>query len=288
MTTTGAGGPHPLFAELAPGVFSFSSRFVEAKYGIIFGARAALIVDVPYYDDELRAVAAFVAANERAPDRIQLTHGHGDHVLGAAVFGGAEVFAHALTPAVINDHLTRWAAGRTVSPAELFARALIPTVLASGEIVHDLGCVRARVFAAPGHSPDGQSVLIEEYGVLFAGDTATTGILPATEWGNSRVLEASQRMLARIEIDTLVPGHGEVIVGRAPAREWLTWMADYIAATRDAVCDGLRRGDSDELVFERASYARCVGDRFDPSRNNMVRRHATNARKILAEERGLL
>ncbi|MEO6060435.1 MAG: MBL fold metallo-hydrolase [Thermoflexales bacterium] len=274
------------FSELAPGVFSFSSRFVEAKYGIVIGARSALIIDVPYFEDELRAVADFVTAKQRAPNRIQLTHGHGDHVLGAAVFGGAEVFAHALTPGVIADHLSRWADGRKVPAAELFARALIPTVLASGEIVHDLGGVRARVLAAPGHSPDGQSVLIEEHGVLFAGDTATTGILPATEWGDSRVLETSQRMLARMEIDTLVPGHGEVIVGRAQAREWLIWMADYLAGTRDAVRDGLRRGESDDLICERASYARCVGDRFDPSRNNMVRRHATNARKILAEERG--
>lgn len=275
------------FAELAPGVFSFSSRFVEAKYGIVIGVRAALIIDVPYYDDELRAVAGFVTSKARLPNRVQLTHGHGDHVLGAEVFGGAEVFAHVLTPAVIADHLTRWGAIRNMPAEALLARALVPTVLAAGEITHDLGGVHARVFAAPGHSPDGQSVLIEEHGLLFAGDTATTGILPATEWGDSRVLEASQRMLARLEIEILVPGHGEVIVGRAPAREWLTWMADYIAATRDAVCEGLRRGDGDELVFERASYARCVGDRFDPSRNNMVRRHAINARKILAEERGL-
>jgi len=273
------------FAELAPGVFSFSSRFVEAKYGIVIGARAALIIDVPYFEDESQAVAGFATARARPPHRVQLTHGHGDHVLGAGAFGGAEVFAHALTPAVIADHLARWAAIRNMPAEELLARALVPTVLAAGEITHDLGGVHARVFGAPGHSPDGQSVLIEEYGLLFAGDTATTGILPATEWGNSRVLEASQRMLARMEIDTLVPGHGDVVVGRDKAREWLIWMADYLAGTRDAIRDGLRCGESDDLIFERASYARCVGDRFEPTRNNMTRRHANNARKILAEER---
>jgi glyoxylase-like metal-dependent hydrolase (beta-lactamase superfamily II) len=262
------------------------ARFVEGKNGVVFGSRRALLIDVPYHADEAQAIAEFVHGKGMQPNRIQLTHGHGDHALGAETFGDAsvEIFAHTLTPDVCRDHLTRWAAARQTSPDELLARAVWPTVMTSGETIHDLDGKTVRVFAAPGHSPDGVCALVEEDAVLFAGDSATTGILPATEWGDSCVLEATQRQLAKMDVEVLVPGHGDVVVGRQAARDWLTWLADYLACTREAVREGLRDGDDVEHILARASYARCVGHRFAQEHNNMRRRHETNVRRILAEE----
>jgi glyoxylase-like metal-dependent hydrolase (beta-lactamase superfamily II) len=275
------------FDEVAPGVFAFANRFVEGANGVIFGSRRALLIDVPYYADEAQTIAEFVRSQGAQPNRIQLTHGHGDHALGAETFGDAEVFAHTLTPEVCRDHVKRWSANHRLSPHEtaaLHKRVLWPTVTTSGELIHDLGGKTVRVFPAPGHSPDGVCALVEEDSVLFAGDSATTGILPAIESGDSRQLEATQRRLAQIDVDVLVPGHGDVVVGRQVAREWLIWLADYLARTREAVREGLRYGDDIERIFARASYAHCVGDRFAPERNNMTRRHENNVRHMLAEE----
>lgn len=275
-----------MFDQLAPGVFAFANRFVEGRNGIVFGSRRALLIDVPYHADEAQTIAGFVRDKGMQPNRIQLTHGHGDHALGAETFGDAavEVFAHTLTPDVCRDHLTRWAVARQTSPDELLARAVWPTVMTSGETIHDLGGKTVRIFPAPGHSPDSVCALVEEDAVLFAGDSATTGILPATEWGDSCVLEATQRNLAQLGMDVLVPGHGDVVVGWQAARDWLIWLADYLACTREAVREGLRRGDDAEGILARASYGRCVGDRFAPERNNMLRRHENNVRHMLVEE----
>ena len=272
-----------MFTELVPGVFAFGSRFVEAKYGVLLGARRSLLVDIPFFEDEARAMGEFVTSKGAVPNRVQFTHGHGDHVLGAGVFDDAEVFAGTLTVEVMRYHLGRWTPKGDGSSANPMARALWPTVLADAGITHDLGGLHARVFSAPGHSPDGQSILVEEHGILFAGDTATTGIVPAIEWGDSRVLEQSQRTLAGMDVDILVPGHGEIVRGREAVREWLVWMADYLAVTREAVQDGLIRGESREEIELRASYAHCVGARFEPSRNGMTRRHANTITAILKE-----
>lgn len=272
-----------MFTELAPGVHVFGSRFVEAKYGIILGARRSLIVDIPYFEDESRAMAQFVLDHGGTPNRIQFTHGHGDHVLGAGVFDGAEVFASVLTPDVMRYQMGRWTPKDGTNTLKPLERALWPTVLTDGGITHDLGDFHARVFAAPGHSADGQSVLLEEPSILFAGDTATTGIVPAIEWGDSRILERAQRALAELNVETLVPGHGDIVRGRTEVRDWLVWMADYLAGTRDAIREGLQRGESRPEIDARANYERCVGARFDPSRNGMTRRHANTITAMLKE-----
>ena len=49
-------------------------------------------------------MAEFIVQHGRSPDRLALTHAHGDHLLGSAAFRGAEVIAHMTT-----DSLVLWA-----------------------------------------------------------------------------------------------------------------------------------------------------------------------------------
>ena len=46
--------------ELALGVFSVDSRFVDGKNGIVIGKRAALAIDGSNYEDEGAAMASFI------------------------------------------------------------------------------------------------------------------------------------------------------------------------------------------------------------------------------------
>ena len=106
------------FEEVAPGVFSVAHDFVEGKNAIVIGKRAALAVDGGNYAEEGAAMAAFIRNQGATPDRLALTHGHGDHILGAAPLAGGEVFAHANTPAVIGRQIPTWAKRWEVEPAE--------------------------------------------------------------------------------------------------------------------------------------------------------------------------
>jgi cyclase len=274
-----------MFEEIRPGIFSVDHRVVEGKNGVILGRRIALAIDGGNDPEEGEATAAFLRERGRSPDRLALTHGHGDHVLGAAALAGGEVFAHAATPAVIRRQLAGWAERWGISVEQAAARVVRPTVTFSQELRIDLGDRTLHLFPTPGHSEDSVSVLVEEEGVLFAGDTAVTGIVPAIGDGDGRQLEASLRMLAGLEIEILVPGHGPILRGRAIVREWLLWLGDYLAGVRAFARDRLARGDAPEAIADAAGFAAFIGDRLAADRHGMPRRHRATVVKIIEEER---
>ena len=270
--------------ELAPSVFSVDSRFVDGKNGIVIGKRMALAIDGSNYEDEGVAMASFIRQNGFEPDRLALTHGHGDHILGAGPLAQGEVFAHALTPAEIEKQIPGWAARWEVDEAEVRARVIQPTITYQDELRMDLGGLHAWMFPTPGHSPDGVSIYIEEHRLLFAGDSVVTGIVAAIGAGNSEVLERSLYKLATLEIDILVPGHGEVLFSKDQVKDWIRWEANYLASVREAVREALGAGIPAEDVAAQIEFDKFIGDRLPKDRNGMPKRHLNTVAKIVEEE----
>jgi cyclase len=279
-----------MFTELAPGVFSVEHRVVEGKNGVLFGNRHALAIDTGSDAEEGEAVAAFIRARGRQPEWLALTHGHGDHVLGGAVFVGAEVFAHVNMPAVIRKQIPGWAEVRTRAPGagasndEIAARVSQPTITFTDELRIDLGGRQVHLFHTPGHSDDSACVYLPGERILFAGDTVVTGIVPAIGDGSGVAMEASLRRLAELEIEILVAGHGPVLHGARHVRDWLGWQASYLAGARAFVRASLAQGDPADAVADAAGYERFVGDRLPADRHGMLRRHRNTVMKIIQEE----
>jgi cyclase len=273
-----------MFTELVNGVFSVDSRFVDGKNGIVLGERMALAIDGSNYEDEGAAMASFIRGHGFEPDRLALTHGHGDHILGAGPLASGDVYAHALTPIEIEKQIPRWAERWEVEEEEARRRVIRPTITYRDELRMDLGGVHVWMFPTPGHSPDGASVYVEEHRLLFAGDSVVTGIVAAIGAGNSEVLEASLYRLLEIDIDILVPGHGEALYGQDAVTDWLRWEAGYLAGVRDEVRGALDGGVAPEDVADGISYDAHIGDRLPKERNGMPKRHRSTVEKILAEE----
>ncbi|MDP6699848.1 MAG: MBL fold metallo-hydrolase, partial [Candidatus Latescibacteria bacterium] len=194
-----------MFAQIAPGVYSAGHQVAEGKNAIVFGARGALAIDGGTYPQEGQAMADFIRGKGCEPLRLALTHGHADHVLGAGALAGGEVYAHAKTPDVMRRQISAWAARQGRTEEEVAADLVWPTVLYQDELRIDIGGKTVWFFPTPGHSADGVSALVEQDGLLVGGDAVVTGIVPAIGDGDSRVLEASLRKLAAMEIAVLIP-----------------------------------------------------------------------------------
>jgi glyoxylase-like metal-dependent hydrolase (beta-lactamase superfamily II) len=275
-----------MITEISPGIFTAEHRVVEGKNGIVLGAKRALAIDCGTYPEEGRAIAEFIRSQGYEPNRLVLTHGHGDHLLGGEAFLGAEVFATGKTATAILRQLGGWAE-RSGEPAQqMRGRLPFPTVLFSDELRIDLGERTVLLFTTPGHSSDSICALVEEPRILFAADTVVTGIVPAIGDGDGRELEASLQRLSTMEIEVLVAGHGPTLHGPERVRAWLKWLSEYLAGIRAFVGERLARGDDPEAIADAATYDRFVGDRLPREKHGMERRHRDTVVKIVAEEMG--
>jgi len=273
-----------MFTEVAPGVFSAEHQVAEGKNAIVFGARGVLAIDAGMYLEEGQAMADFIRRRGREPERFALTHGHGDHVLGARPLAEGEVFAHAATPAVIRRQVPGWAERQKKSEDEVEAEIAWPTVTFSEELRIDLGGRMVCFFPTPGHSEDSVSALVEGERVLIGGDAVVTGIVPAIGDGDSAVLEASLRRLTEMEIEVLLSGHGPVLYGVERVRDWIQWEANYLAGVRERVRAALEGGAAPEAAADAAEFDELIGDRLPADRHGMPRRHRSTVEKIVAEE----
>jgi glyoxylase-like metal-dependent hydrolase (beta-lactamase superfamily II) len=87
-------------------------------------------------------------------------------------------------------------------------------LLTDGSLV--LGRKRLQVFSTPGHSPGSICLYWEDQKVLLSGDTLFYLGVGRTDLpgGDSHTLAESVARLAKLDVEYLVPGHGEVVKGK--------------------------------------------------------------------------
>ena len=72
------------------------------------------------------------------------------------------------------------------------------------------------IYQTPGHSPGSLSIYWPEKKVLFTGDVVFYGGIGRTDFleGDSKLLMESIERLSHLDIELLLPGHGEIVMGR--------------------------------------------------------------------------
>jgi hydroxyacylglutathione hydrolase len=144
-------------------------------------------------------------------DLIVLTHCHYDHVAAVpelVAATGAKVAMH-------EDDLACLKSDR-ISAASAFGKRSpvfkVDIVLHDGDIV-DLGDVKLKVISTPGHTPGSICLYDEAAGAMFTGDTVFEGgSFGRTDiGGNPEHMISSLEALAKIDVSTLYPGHGNPV-----------------------------------------------------------------------------
>ncbi|MGD0057685.1 MAG: MBL fold metallo-hydrolase [Methanomassiliicoccales archaeon] len=165
----------------------------------------------------LRGLSDFESLD--AVKRILLTHGHLDHVGGAAALVKrlfAEVQIHELDARMIRDSDT-WEDqlrmfGVEAEPADVGTLAG-GDVFSTGE--HDF-----KVIHTPGHTAGSVSLFDSSSGTLISGDTVFAGGVGRWDLptGNYRDLVKSVKKLMELDAVDLYPGHGPCAYGDAKER----------------------------------------------------------------------
>jgi len=169
------------------------------------------VIDTGMGSRELLAeVERHVALGE--VDYIVNTHAHADHVMGNPAFENARVLIHEKDArALAQGHLYSTTRMFNVEGSFEYHREL-----KDGERI-SLGETELEVLHTPGHTPGSICLYIREKRTLFSGDLIfAEGSFGRTDYGgDSGELKESLRRISQLEVETLYPGHMEVVEGRA-------------------------------------------------------------------------
>lgn len=199
--------------------------------GFVVGGENTLVIDTGA--NRLGAQTIYGYARAVRPKNglvVANSEPHFDHIGGNSFFQelGHEIFGHTENARTEEEFEAEKAdynksipseARRNKGEAEAFF-AETTLVNATQHIdagdVFDLGNAEVEVLAMPGHTPHNLAFYIHSDRVLFCGDCIVSGYIPNLEAGSKEDWESWKVSLARIrklELDSVVPGHGNIIFG---------------------------------------------------------------------------
>jgi len=233
-----------------------SALYAQVTAGLIVTPEGSILVDSLPFPVEAREIATFAARVCRPGVRyVILTHYHADHTYGAYLFPQADVVAHALCRKLLIKRgipaLKKAQAGEP--DLEEVVLRLPDITFDSGEIGFQLAGKVVRLIHAPGHSPDLVMVYVENDRVLFAADTVMP--VPSIVDGDVEALRTSLQKVAKLPVQNLVQGHGEIVL-RGEVQGVVRASLAYLDAIEDRVAQAIKSGDGEEAL-QRSSIESC-------------------------------
>jgi glyoxylase-like metal-dependent hydrolase (beta-lactamase superfamily II) len=223
-----------------PDVLVITSRLWQTNAVALRAGDESMLVDSPYFPDELEALPGVLAGAGFEPDALLATHADYDHLLGRLAFPRLALGLG--EPSVMRLHQEPGAAQRALRDKddELYVERTAP--LALGEVQTlpvpgsiELGTEELELHPAEGHTSDGMAVMARWCGLLCVGDYLSSVEIPMVESGLDDYRATLARLSPLVEAaDTVVPGHGRPSA-RDEALRILDEDVDYL--------DSLVRGD---------------------------------------------
>ncbi len=236
-----------MLRQVAEGVLVHESEFCQSNAVVVHGGGGVLLVDAGVQDHEMACLAGDLARSGHTVAAGFSTHPHWDHLLWHAQLGappryGTQRCASSArdqlsdpdTMAYIIEHLEPTGIAEHVS-LDLFG---LITALPAGTAQLPWDGPRVRIIEHQAHAPGHAALLIEDRGVLVAGDMLSDVLIPMLGMdGTADPFEdylAGLRLLESVAggADVVVPGHGSVGgAGEVSAR--IDQDRAYVLALRD-------------------------------------------------------
>jgi glyoxylase-like metal-dependent hydrolase (beta-lactamase superfamily II) len=244
--------PDPIFvprpATFAPGVHLLGELSPSVAY-VIETTDGLILVDTSLDEHHSLLLKQFEMLGLDIQDlkMILVTHGHGDHYLGAVNLQrltGAKLYAGQADSQILRNAGPREAVFSTYPMDHVDIHSTVVDVeLVGGEII-ELGDARIHVIATPGHTPGSVCFLLKRDGrtALFSGDTImtitgdlgtyATYLAPRYRGDPSAYLKTLRELEQLPAPDLLLPGHPqlaqETISAKLTPHEWSSLLSQGI------------------------------------------------------------
>jgi glyoxylase-like metal-dependent hydrolase (beta-lactamase superfamily II) len=208
---------------VAGGVLVHQSELLQNNTVVVQGGTGALLIDAGITRDEIACLANDLGELGKPVAAGFSTHPDWDHVLWHAELGEAPRYGTDRCAAALRDLLSQadWKARvAKMLPPEIAGEVALDlfgliTGLPAGTAQIPWDGPHVRIIEHPAHAPGHAALLIEERGVLVAGDMLSDILIPFPDLDAANPIDdylAGLRVLEGVadDVAVLVPGHGSV------------------------------------------------------------------------------
>lgn len=236
-----------MLRRVAEGVWVHQSELLQNNTVVVQGRAGVLLIDPGIQGSEMACLAKDLREAGQSVVAGFSTHPDWDHVLWHAELGEAPRYGTARCAAYMRDLRSNadWKARvaeglppeiAEETPLDLFG---LITGLPAGAARIPWDGPHVRIVEHPAHAPGHAALLIEERGVLVAGDMLSDVLIPMLDDSNGTNDPVEEylvglRLLEGVagDVDVLVPGHGSV-GGADQVRARIELDRAYVHALRD-------------------------------------------------------
>lgn len=234
-----------MLQQVAEGVLTHQSELIQNNTVVVQGRAGVLVVDPGITGSEMACLAYDLRELGQPVVAGFATHPDWDHVLWHSDLGEAPRYGTARCAAFMHELLsdTDWKARVAEGlppeiadeiPLDLFGRI---TALPAGTTRLPWDGPDVRIIEHPAHAEGHAALLIEERGVLVAGDMLSDILMPFPDLGTANPIEdylTGLRLLEAVadDVDFVIPGHGSV-GGAGQVRPRIELDRAYMHALRD-------------------------------------------------------
>jgi len=245
--------------QVAEGVLIHQSEFCQSNAVVVQGRAGVLLIDPGVLGREMACLANDLSDAGQTVVAGFSTHPHWDHLLWHARLGAAPRYGTARCAATVRvqlsdarwkDRIAQWIPPDIAEQVPLDLLGLITGLPAETARIPWDG-PQVRIIEHQAHAPGHAALLIEERGVLVAGDMLSDVLIPMLDLNDTAdPIEdylAALRLLEGVagDVDVIVPGHGSV-GGPDQVHARIDQDRAYAHALRDAGVPGDPRvGPSD-------------------------------------------
>ncbi len=236
-----------MLRQVAEGVLIHESEFCQSNAVVVHGRAGVLLIDPGVHGYEMAALANDLSDSGQTVVAGFSTHPHWDHLLWHASLGaaprygtarGADIVRVLLSDAGWKARIVQWIPPDIAEQVPLDLLGLISGLPAEMTQIPWDG-PQVRIIEHQAHAPGHAALLIEERGVLVAGDMLSDVLIPMLDLNDTAdPIEdylAALRLLEGVagDVDVLVPGHGS-IGGADQVHARIGQDRAYVHALRDA------------------------------------------------------
>jgi glyoxylase-like metal-dependent hydrolase (beta-lactamase superfamily II) len=236
-----------MLIQVAEGVLVHQSNFLQTNAVVVLGRAGVLLVDPGVTGDEMTCLANDLRELGQPVVAGFSTHPHWDHLLWHASLCTAPRYGTARCAATVRDRLSDAGAKARVA-------GMIPPDIVEQVPLDLLGLItglpaetaqipwdgpQVRIIEHQAHAPGHAALLIEERGVLVAGDMLSDVLIPMFNLNSTgdpiEDYLAALRLLEGVagDVDVVIPGHGS-IGGADQVSARIDQDRAYVHALRDA------------------------------------------------------